>query len=73
MQIDRLTKINSLQFIDQGEFSIADNRLYLFPYHKRVFMNKNTLANNFSWIFGTASRSNLIKWPKIRTVEEGFL
>lgn len=55
--IDRLTKIDTTQFVDQGEYKIANNRLSLFPYHKRVFKNKNEISSDYAWTIGLSQRS----------------
>lgn len=36
---ERRKKINIDYFIDEGEYQLADNRMTLFPYHKRKFDN----------------------------------
>jgi hypothetical protein len=58
--IDRLTKIDITHFVDQGEFKIANNRLSLFPYHRRVLKNKNELTADIRWTLGSASRTALL-------------
>lgn len=70
--VDRITKINRSSLTEQGEFKIADNRMYLFPYHKRVFRNKNSLNSDIRWMLGLASRSNLLEQPEVRSVQEGY-
>lgn len=58
--IDRLNKIDTTHFVDQGEFKVANNRLSLFPYHKRVFKNKNNIISDINWTIGSADKSSLL-------------
>lgn len=50
--IDRLTKISSPSGRDMGEYQIATNKMFLFPYHNLVFVNKNTQTSNYAWALG---------------------
>lgn len=69
---DRQTKVNITYFMDQGEYRLANNRISLFPYHKRVFLNKAQLSSDNSWLLGLTKRSELIKKPVVRSVKEGY-
>jgi hypothetical protein len=70
--IDRLNKIDVTHFEDQGEFKIANNRLSLFPYHRRVLRNKNELTSDIRWTVGSASRTALLETPTVRGVIDGY-
>lgn len=58
--------------MDQGEYKIANNRLALFPYHKRVFKNKNDIASDYAWTVGLSERGELLVEPEVRSVKEGY-
>ena len=70
--IDRLTKIDTTQFVDQGEYKVANNRLSLFPYHKRVFKNKNEISSDYAWTVGLSQRGELLVEPEVKSVKEGY-
>ena len=68
--IDRETKISAPTAI--GEYKVANNRLFLFPYHKRVFINKNTLNGSLAWMLGLHTRTTYFSKPEVYGVRESF-
>ncbi len=68
--IDRESKIRAPRAV--GEYKVANNRLFLFPYHKRVFINKNTLNNSLQWMLGLHNRTTYFSKPEVYGVRESF-
>jgi hypothetical protein len=67
-----MTKIDTTNFVDQGEYKIANNRLALFPYHKRVFKNKNAITSDLYWTLGITDRKDMLTSPQVYSVKESF-
>ncbi len=55
-----------------GEYKIATNKLFLFPYHNRVLANKNTQTSDYSWTLGLSSRTAYFNKPEILSVRESY-
>lgn len=71
--IDRLTKISSPSGRDMGEYQIATNRMFLFPYHNLVFVNKNTQTSSFCWTLGLSERTAYFGKPGVLSVKDAYL
>jgi hypothetical protein len=56
-----------------GEFKIATNRLFLFPYHRRVFVNSNTQSSNWAWMLGYRSKTAYFKKPEVLSIKDSYL
>jgi hypothetical protein len=55
-----------------GEFKVATNYLFLFPYHGRVFVNKNTLTSDYKWGLGLCPRNAYFTRPQVLSVKGGY-